>query len=351
MTRVSVCLPNLNTSPYLKERLESIRGQSFQYWECIVSDNFSDDGSWEIFREIANVDSRFKLKQEPRDSAGMYPNWNHCLDRASGEFVYIATSDDTMRSDFLEKTVLALDRNAKASVVVSDFDEIDCEGSPITKEDSWHRRFYGDSMQQSGLRSRLSEFVATVALGTTWFTITSVLFRRSLLERTGYFPTVFGSHGDNLWTARAALAGDVVYLPERLATFRRHETQATAKPLEPALAWKLVCGFQDLLQDVSADLPDEWTNVPGWRERLMRSRLDLFRAGLKLERWRLRQDPDGFFESLRVAWQTQPRWLLKQALAGFPSVPELDPVPPALDLVSEFLGLVGEVRFRPMSSS
>lgn len=349
MPQVSICLPNLNTAPFLKERLDSIQDQTFLDWECVVSDNFSNDGAWDHFVAAAATDKRFKIKQEPRDSNGMYPNWNHCLNRVTGEFVYIATSDDTMRPNYLVKCVRMLERHPESAVVVCDFDEIDQKGEVNTKEDSWHRRYYGSTMLEAGIRGSLSEFIATLALGTPWFTITSVLFRRRLLEKTGLFPTSFGSHGDNLWTARAALAGDVVYVPERLATFRRHETQATAKLVTPNLAWKVVTGFQQLLDEVAPDLPDSWTRLPNWQERLLSIRLNMFRDSLKLERWRMRQDPAGFLRSLFAAWRTQRGWLLRQAAKGFPSEPEFDPVSSALALSSEFLSLAKVSRFRPLS--
>ena len=45
MPRVSICLPNLNHRPWLRERLDTIWGQSFTDWELIVVDGYSDDGA------------------------------------------------------------------------------------------------------------------------------------------------------------------------------------------------------------------------------------------------------------------------------------------------------------------
>ena len=105
--RVSVCLPNLNNRAYLEERIATIEAQSFKDWELVICDNFSDDGAWEFFQELAKRDSRVRISQEPR--AGMYANWNNCIVKARGEFIYVATSDDTMAEDCLEKMVKALD--------------------------------------------------------------------------------------------------------------------------------------------------------------------------------------------------------------------------------------------------
>ena len=53
MPKVSICVPNLNTRPYLPERFETIFNQTFQDWELIVCDSYSDDGSWEYIQELA----------------------------------------------------------------------------------------------------------------------------------------------------------------------------------------------------------------------------------------------------------------------------------------------------------
>src|SRR5688572_30015367 len=133
---VSVCLPNLNTRAYLQERVDSILAQTYTNWELIVSDNYSDDGAWEFFQEVAGRDRRVLIEQAPR--AGMYVNWNNCLRRASGEFVYIATSDDGMAADCLEKLVHGLQTHTRCDVAHCPLVVVDEHGVPLP--DPWWRR-------------------------------------------------------------------------------------------------------------------------------------------------------------------------------------------------------------------
>ena len=81
---VSICLPNLNTLPYLRERADTILAQTYTNWELVVSDNYSEDGAWEFFETLAHEDSRVSIAQAPRE--GMYANWNRCVERARGEY-------------------------------------------------------------------------------------------------------------------------------------------------------------------------------------------------------------------------------------------------------------------------
>src|SRR5262249_49784139 len=107
MPKLSICVPNLNNRRFLRERFAAIYQQTFQGWELIVVDNYSDDGAWEFLQEQASRDRRIRLSQAPRE--GLYANWNNCIRQASGEYVYIATSDDTMAPDCLEKLTAALE--------------------------------------------------------------------------------------------------------------------------------------------------------------------------------------------------------------------------------------------------
>jgi hypothetical protein len=46
---VPICLPNLNTRPFLPERVRTILRQTYGNWELIVSDNYSEDGGGTSF--------------------------------------------------------------------------------------------------------------------------------------------------------------------------------------------------------------------------------------------------------------------------------------------------------------
>src|SRR5215468_4316023 len=88
-----------NMLPFLKERFDSIFNQTFQDWELFVYDSHSDDGAWAFIQDLEKTCDRMRIAQGPRE--GPYPAWNECLRRTSGEYVYIATSDDSMAPDFL----------------------------------------------------------------------------------------------------------------------------------------------------------------------------------------------------------------------------------------------------------
>src|SRR5688572_25709343 len=99
--KISICMPNLNNRQFLPARLESIREQSCAEWELVVVDAYSSDGSWDYLLEKSRNEPRMRLYQIP--PSGIYAGLNDCIRRGQGEYIYVATSDDVMAPDCLEK--------------------------------------------------------------------------------------------------------------------------------------------------------------------------------------------------------------------------------------------------------
>lgn len=227
--KVSICVPNLNNRKYLPERLTTIFGQSLSDWELIVCDNYSDDGAWEFLQEHAASDSRIQLSQMPRE--GMYANWNNCIRRAAGEFIYIATSDDTMMPKCLERMVETLEANPDCGICQCKLVIIDETGDPRPEGEQWEHYTLGSYRKELVLR-RNKRFapldgILHSALLTIYTSITQLLIRKSVFDRIGLFDTCWGSMADFEWGMRVGLTENCVYIPERLATWRIHASQAT----------------------------------------------------------------------------------------------------------------------------
>ena len=57
---ISIIIPIFNAENYLKRMLESILGQSYQKFECILIDDGSSDSSYSICKEYEEKDSRMR---------------------------------------------------------------------------------------------------------------------------------------------------------------------------------------------------------------------------------------------------------------------------------------------------
>jgi glycosyltransferase involved in cell wall biosynthesis len=312
---ISICVPNLNKRPFLTERMETLLAQTFTDWEMIVCDSFSDDGSWEFFQKFKD-DPRIRLYQVPR--AGLYAGWNECLRRARGEFINIATSDDTASPKLLEKLFEPLQRRPEISVSVCDFSDIDEHSKPLPRREADYRDFLGNWLNTPSIRNGKTEFLLHAWFGTIWITMAAVMFRRSLLDKTGEFATDRGSFADYEWNMRAALHGDVAFVPEALTTFRICQSQATPRDWsvkEYRLSAQCVTS---VLDDDRSGLPATWKAIPDWRDQILGGQLHQYRKHFDLYRWIVRANPSRFINGVSNAARNEPGWLLHQAIRGFP---------------------------------
>jgi len=189
MPKVSICVPNLNTRPFLQERFETIFNQTFQDWELIVYDSYSDDGAWEYIQELAAREPRMRISQGPRE--GTPGSWNPCIRQARGEYVYIATSDDTMSPDCLEKLVAALDQHPDCGIAHCCLTFIDEKSRPMVTGYCWDNwpttLFLGEWNKKRHVRPQGHDAVMALGLKTAYYSITQILIRRSLFDEAGLF--------------------------------------------------------------------------------------------------------------------------------------------------------------------
>lgn len=227
---VSICLPNLNTRAFLEERVQTILDQTYTNWELIVSDNYSDDGSWEYFQGLARTEPRVSVAQAPRE--GLYPNWNNCLRRTRGEYIYIATSDDTMASDYLEKLVRAMGEHPDCELGHCGLRIIDTQGRELPDltwpECTVFAHGLGDIRGTPHIRRAPYDGLIHLTGQHVVLSITQILIRKSLFARTGEFGSQWGSVSDFNWEMKAGLVANMIHVPDTWASWRVHSTQATA---------------------------------------------------------------------------------------------------------------------------
>lgn len=227
---VSICLPTRDSARFLRQRLDSIRNQTFEDWELVAVDSNSTDGTLEILEAFAATDSRVRLiTGAPRD--GIYPNFNRAIAECRGLYVHIATSDDTMADDCLGKLVAALEKNPDCDLAHCPMKVIDEEGGDGNDWWSGNSLFARSSGGLIGIpHRRIAPLDGILCMlgDNIYSSVTQLLVRRSLYDRIGLYRSDWGSVGDFHWNMRAALAASTVHVPDTWGGWRMHPTQATA---------------------------------------------------------------------------------------------------------------------------
>lgn len=230
--KVSICVPNLNTRPFLPERFDSIFAQTFQDWELLVYDSHSTDGAWEYICALTAGERRMRAWQGPRE--GTPASWTPCIREARGEYVYIATSDDTMATDCLERMVEALEAHPECQLAHCPLQPIDEHGETDRRLRDWwwHQSEFalssGPLIDVPHVRRAPFDGLLHLLGGSVFISLTQLLVRRSLFDTIGMFRGTWGSVGDFNWSMRAGLTADTVHVPDTWGGWRVHSTQATA---------------------------------------------------------------------------------------------------------------------------
>lgn len=105
-TVVSIVMPAWNREVAIQDAIESVRQQSLESWELIVVDDGSTDGTREVVRDYALLDSRIRLVEA--DHLGVCAARNRGIDEARGEYLAFLDSDNTWRPDFLQNMYAGL---------------------------------------------------------------------------------------------------------------------------------------------------------------------------------------------------------------------------------------------------
>jgi len=310
---VSICLPTYNSREFLEQRMQSILAQTFEDWELIVCDSFSDDGTWEYFQSFLD-DPRIRLYQIPRD--GLYPGWNQCLSKVRGKYCYIATSDDTMDPDFLKKMLALLAAAPAARVATCNFDFINTKDQIIPPTQGIAGSFFGDWQEVPHLRSGLLDFLVHTELSISWTTMTSVLFESSLIDEVGCFRVDASFSADRFWAMAVALVADTAHRPERLATWRIHSRQASVRAPRGWRQRNLELTRETLL-NLLPNLKERFGDRSDLIDWLLLGVRRYYEESFCLDRRYLKHSPWLFAVGFLRAAVCQPEFLLRRIRQGF----------------------------------
>ena len=97
MFSISVVVPIFNTCAQIDSCLESILSQTLRDIEIICLDDGSTDGSLEIVKKYAEVDSRIRVLSHSNIGAG--PTRNRGIAVANGKYVAFMDADDMYPAD------------------------------------------------------------------------------------------------------------------------------------------------------------------------------------------------------------------------------------------------------------
>ena len=113
---ISVCMAALNMKLYIKNNLLSIINQSFQNFEIIIVNDFSNDETENIVKKLQSKDSRIKMINHDKN-LGVYRSRIEAMLNAKGEYILLMDPDDMYMNPNLFKEIYNYNLNKNLDII------------------------------------------------------------------------------------------------------------------------------------------------------------------------------------------------------------------------------------------
>lgn len=189
--KVSIIIPVYNVEKYLHECVDSILRQTYRDIEVLLVDDGSPDNCPTLCDEYARRDSRVVAYHKP--NGGLSDARNYGLERAKGEYIVFADSDDFWQKDtFLAELVEELDWSPEC-------DFIGFNISYFYEKTKTYKNWVPYNENVSGSQPKEEKIRWMVNSGTIPMSACSKILRRKILEQH-HIHFIKGIYGEDiLW--------------------------------------------------------------------------------------------------------------------------------------------------------
>jgi glycosyltransferase involved in cell wall biosynthesis len=220
--KVTIAIPTFNRGKFLAQCVESALNQTYSNIEVIISNNASTDDT--LSQLTKYNDGRLILIQQ-KTNIGMVPNWNECLNIASGDFFILLSDDDYLESNAIEEMINSfLSGKNEPSLGTDDIGIVCCRARVVDENNEEIR------LGKQGPYVESSEnIVISFFSGLRDMYPCKILFRTSDARMlNGYQGNKFPLAADAfMWMMIVMRRGCAVFIDEILSNYRIHSGAAT----------------------------------------------------------------------------------------------------------------------------
>jgi glycosyltransferase involved in cell wall biosynthesis len=214
---VTVIVPTFNRASFLEQTIDSILGQDYPNIELIVLDDGSIDDTPDVLAKYGE-----HIVVERHDNIGETLTVNKGFKLAHGEYVCVVNSDDPILPGLIRAGVIALECNPTSLAAYPDWLEI----GPCSE------RLAERTMVDYSLETMLRQFNVAIGPG--------VMIRRTAFDIVGLRNPQLRYTGDLDFWFRVMLHGQMVHIPNVLATHRVHPGAASVTARDARMSEEVV---------------------------------------------------------------------------------------------------------------
>jgi glycosyltransferase involved in cell wall biosynthesis len=115
---VSIITPIFNRGHTIVQTLQSVVGQTYSHWECLVVDDGSSDDTVAVVRSFSESDNRIRLLERGRPPKGACTCRNIGVEESSGDYLIFLDSDDILAPHCLAQRVSAFAASPNSDFIV-----------------------------------------------------------------------------------------------------------------------------------------------------------------------------------------------------------------------------------------
>ena len=208
---VSIVIPLYNKLNWIPQTLTSVANQTYKNWECIIIDDGSTDGSFELVTSLTRtLPGNWRIIQQI--NSGQSVARNRGLEISSGEYIALLDADDIWFRDKLEKQVDFLNKNSDIDLLFTSY---------VIFEDSLSKPFRYIRFKNAD--KMIIRWVQMLGFG--GLIESTGMVRASFFKREGLFDLDLSTSSGLDVSIRGLLNSRVAVLPEALVGYRLSDDQ------------------------------------------------------------------------------------------------------------------------------
>jgi glycosyltransferase involved in cell wall biosynthesis len=208
---VSIVIPLFNKIDWIPQTINSVVNQTYKNWECIIIDDGSTDGSFELATSLAEKHpGTWRIVRQP--NSGQSVARNRGLEISSGEYVALLDADDVWFPDKLSRQVEFLNSNKDVDLLFTSYVIFE---ETLTKPFRYVRFKKAEKMILRWLQM----------LGFGGLIESTGMIRRSFFEKQGFFDLNLSTSSGLDVSIRGLLNSKVAVLQSALVGYRLSDNQ------------------------------------------------------------------------------------------------------------------------------
>ena len=225
-----------NGARHLEPQLQSIAAQTLPPAELIVCDDGSSDQTLSILEAFANTASfPVKIHRNPIN-LGYTGNFEKAITLCSGKFIALCDQDDLWHPEKLAKQIAIFDADSSCGGVFTNGNLI-YPGNVHSNRTLWQSIRFGLKEQQDFADGPNGSVARSLLRGNV-VTGMTLMFRASLRDRLLPIPKNWIHDAWLAWMI--CLHSKLAACPDRLVSYRVHESQQVGVPLSPSRKYQWV---------------------------------------------------------------------------------------------------------------